>query len=262
MRKPCHLPVCFAPGMTYSTLQAFPLSCVLITSFSAGFQEPPQQGVWPISWGFARIVNSISQEISYPASHSTSLDRAPLKFRLQGKAPGPWPYMLANSCQSLSLRSLSSLITPARLHWVVLGFNPGYHPGSRERKKWGTPKGRHCCLWEKGFYSVSRYSRSADLGGKVEPPLSAWRMGGGQGWGDSYRANIHRAFIQMSPSRVSESQVFSNRALTFVRQTCFGSACKHLQLLCLQPAASLSAPPLLERRAPLQVTTEAPKLSG
>lgn len=147
-RNPCHLPACFAPGMTYSTLQAFPLSCILITPFSAGFQEPSQQGVRPISGGFARIVNSISQEISYPASHSTSLDHTPLKFRFQGKAPGPCPYIVANSCQSLSLQSLSFLITPSCLHWVVLGFNPGYHPGSRERK-WGTPKGRHCSCGRK-----------------------------------------------------------------------------------------------------------------
>lgn len=167
--------------------------------------------------------------------------------------------MLANSCQSLSLQSLSSLITPTRLHWAVLGFNPGYHPGSRERK-WGTPKGRHCCLWEKDFCSVFQYSGSADLGGKVEPPLPTWKTGGGRGrlLLSQHPQNIH-SDVPIPCFRVPG---FFQQGPNFCATDLLWLACKHLQRLCLQPAVSLSAPPLLERRAPLQVTTEAPKLCG
>lgn len=64
-----------------------------------------------------------------------------------------------------------------------------------------------------------------------------------------------QAFHSDVPIPCVRARVFSNSALSFVRQTCLGSARKHLYQLYLQPAASLFVLP--ERRASLPVTTEA-----
>lgn len=116
--KPCGLP----RGQHNPSLRHFPFT-VLVTLFSRLTRATPARSL-PSSWTLAKVLNPIPRT-ACPVSHSTSLNQAPLKTRVQGCFPGSCQSAQAHSCHSLGIWSLSSR-TPT---W----HQPGHHPGRGQR---------------------------------------------------------------------------------------------------------------------------------